>query len=135
MKNYCCSWSISYDVNILICYFQFQRVNHATFKFLILRGAGFETHRIFRTSHIINKMLLGLPSLRLSELSSSFKLMIIFVIFSNLLVLSTSSRESICDFNSNPISEFSSLSIYTLLFNTTFLPILSNTSIVPCNQY
>ena len=49
MKNYSCSWPISYDAIILFCYF------HATFKFLILRGAGFETHRIFKTSHIIHK--------------------------------------------------------------------------------
>ena len=42
MKNYSRSWPISYDVIILIHYFQGQRINHATFKFLILRGVGFK---------------------------------------------------------------------------------------------
>ena len=35
----------------------------------------------------VNKVLLSFPSLRLSELSSSFKLMVIFVPLTNLLVL------------------------------------------------
>ena len=35
----------------------------------------------------VNKVLLGLPSSRLSELSSSFKLKIISVIFANLFIL------------------------------------------------
>ena len=53
MKNYSHSRPISYDITSLICYFQGQRIDHATFKFLILRGAGFEMCRIFRASHII----------------------------------------------------------------------------------
>ena len=55
MKNYSCSQSISYDVTSLISYFQFQRVNHAAFKCLILRGVGFEMRRVLRTSNIISK--------------------------------------------------------------------------------
>ena len=55
MKNYSCSWPISYDVIISIRYFQCQRIDHATFKFRILRGVGFEMRRIFRTSHILCK--------------------------------------------------------------------------------
>ena len=83
----------------------------------------------------VNKVLLGFPSLRLSELSSSFKVMVIFVPLTYLLVLCISLRESsICDFSSVPISEFSSLSIYTPLFNTIFLPVTDNTSIDLCNK-
>ena len=55
MKNYSCSWPISYDVIILISYFQGQRNNLAILKFLILGCGWFETRRIFRTSNIIHK--------------------------------------------------------------------------------
>ena len=55
MKNYSCSWPISYDVIILIHYFQGQRNDLTFLKFLILKGAGFETCRIFRTSNIIRE--------------------------------------------------------------------------------
>ena len=55
MKNCSCSWPISYDVTSLIHYFQGQGSNHAILKFVILSGAGFEMHRIFRTSNIIRK--------------------------------------------------------------------------------
>ena len=83
----------------------------------------------------VNKVLLGFPSSRLSELLSSFKLMVIFVPLTNLLVLYISLRESsIFDFSSIPVSEFSSLFVYTPLFNTIFLPILSKNSIDLCNK-
>ena len=55
MKNYSCSWSISYNVTSLISYGQGKRNDHEILMFLILRGVGFETHKIFRTSHIIRK--------------------------------------------------------------------------------
>ena len=55
MKNYSCSWPISYDVIILINYFPGQRNNLTILKFLILRGVGFTTDRVFRTSHIMCK--------------------------------------------------------------------------------
>ena len=83
----------------------------------------------------VNKVLLGFPSSRLSELLSSFKLMVIFVPLTNLLVLCISLQESsICDFSSIPVSGFSSLSVYTPLFNTIFLPVLRKNSIDLCNK-
>ena len=131
MKNYSCSWSISYNVTSLISYGQSKGSDHAILKFLILRGAGFEMHKIFRTSHILrNKGVagLGLPSSRLLELSSSLQLMTIFVPLTNLLVLSMSSQSPIRNFSSCPIIAASSLSVYTSLFSTIFLPVLDNTS-------
>ena len=60
MKHSSHSRHISYNVTSRISYFKCQRINHAAFKFLILRHDWFETHRIFRTSHIyVNKVLLG----------------------------------------------------------------------------
>ena len=69
--------------------------------FLYCGDWGFEMRKIFRTCHKIRKkVLLGFPSSRLSELSSSFKLMVIFVPLTNLLVLCISLWESsICDFS------------------------------------
>ena len=55
MKNYSRSRPINYNVTSLISYFQCQRINYAAFKFLILKGAGFETRRVFRTSIIVHK--------------------------------------------------------------------------------
>ena len=123
MKHYSCLQSISYDVIILVRYSQCQGNNLTIFEGLISGCLGFEKRINIRTCHIISsKTLLGLPSSRLSELSSLFKLMIIFMILSNLLVLKMSLRESrICDFSSIPISEISSISIYTSLFNTILL--------------
>ena len=81
-------------------------------------------------TNYVNKVLLGFPSSRLSELSSLFKLMLIFVPLTNLLVLSISLQQSsIYDFSSIPISEFNSLSVYTPLFNTIFLSVWLTTAI------
>ena len=129
MKNYSCSWPISYDVTSLICYFQGQRIDHATFKFLILRGAGFKMHRIFRASNIIcEEGVDGSTIFKVIRIIQFVQANDHLFTFSNLLVLSTSSWESIiCILSSVPIIEFSSLSVYIPLFNTIFSPILSNT--------
>ena len=53
----------------------------------------------------VNKVLLSFPSLRLSELLSSFKLTVIFVPLTNLLILCISLQESsICDCSSVPMN-------------------------------
>ena len=71
MKNYSYLWTISYDVIILICSSKCQGSKLSAFKFPILWGVGFETCEVFIRSRMISKLLLGLPSLRLSLLSSS----------------------------------------------------------------
>ena len=55
MKHYICSWPISYNVIILISYFQGQRNDLTIVEFLILRHFWFKMCRIFRTSNIICK--------------------------------------------------------------------------------
>ena len=55
MKHYSHSWAISYNVIILVCYFQCQRNNLTIFEFLVLWGVGFKVRKLFRTGHIIRK--------------------------------------------------------------------------------
>ena len=114
---------------ILLFWSVMARVREVTVSFLSFSYCGDWGSKPVKYSGLVtkyaNKVLLGFPSSRLSELLSSFKLMVIFVPLTNLLVLCISLRESsICDFSSVPIREFSSLSVYTPLFNTIFLPVL-----------
>ena len=136
MKYHSYLWSISYDVIILVRYDQGKGSDCVILKFFYFGDWGLKRVKYpGLVTKYISKVLLGFPSSRLSELSSSFKLMVIFVPLTNLLVLCISLWESsICDFSSIHISEFSSLSVCIPLFNTIFLPVTDNTSIDLCNK-
>ena len=123
IKHYSYLQTISYDVILLIHYSQRQRNKLSILQFLVLWNVGFKMHKIFISSHMISKTLLGLPSSRLSVSSSSSKLRIISVIPFNLFVLITQS--SLTNWVNTTIPskmEINSLPAYVLLKISFLLP-------------
>ena len=55
MENYSCSWTIKYDVIILVSYSQCHRNNVTIIKLLVWWRFGFQMHKIFRIRYIICK--------------------------------------------------------------------------------
>ena len=53
MKNYSCSWTIKYDIIILVSYSQCQGNNVTIIKLLVWWRLGFKMHKIFRISSLL----------------------------------------------------------------------------------
>ena len=88
MKHYNYPQPTIYNVTILIHYFQGQRDKLPYLSFLYWGVVGSRCRKFVEpATWYVNKVLLGLPSLRLSVLSSSSNIKIISVIFANLSIL------------------------------------------------